>query len=150
MAYLRTCDVINELPTFICRSFRAADPTRRPSVHILRPVGLLNQFKPNFTPASTCATSSTSGTTGATAGHLAMIQGPPDSHSDPHPEYAPPFSPRRSMPEIKPMTFSHFKRNSYQEDRRPAVIILTLFLICVFHRYGIIKQVIFPVIYVHF
>jgi len=34
------------------------------------------------------------------------------------PECMPPFSPRRSMPEIKPVGMPFTKRNSYQEDRR--------------------------------
>jgi hypothetical protein len=71
----------------------------------MRPIG-------SFKPAAFMATAASSGHPQTQA-----VQ----AYADAHPEYAPPFSPRRSMPEIKPVTLSHFKRNSYQEDRRPTV-----------------------------
>ena len=89
------------------RSFRAPDASRRQSVHgFMRPIG---SFKPSAFMAATVA--------GTAHPPTQAVQ----AYAEAHPEYAPPFSPRRSMPEIKPVTLSHFKRNSYQEDRRPPV-----------------------------
>ena len=59
-----------------CRSLRAADPTRRPSLHsFIRPMGI-NPFKPTFNLGSVGSTNATSNGANPNQPHLVNKSGP--------------------------------------------------------------------------
>lgn len=79
------------------------------------------QFKLPYPTSSSGMCHGSLNVPGSSGGALSLTMNQVPEHPTDAPEFMVPFSPRRSMPEIKPVAMPFTKRNSYQEDRRVMV-----------------------------